>query len=295
LTIIVVAAVIVSFQFIQPNANILPDGAPPEWGISVSGNFEQEKTYSLDDVSKMPLTTVVQKIGGENVTYKGVTLYEFCNQTGARWDSGAINVISSTGQHVTLNIFQAWNSTTYPNFQDINRITLAFIKDGQWITEQTGGPVQLVAPYFSEDYQIMHVSEVNVDLWAVSVTGAAGNPITINSKNMSLIQQETIEGEFVPGGGDKRTSDWTGLQLSDMLQVANMSARASKIVVVAVDGYSKNYTLQDMQNAQMLVGYQENGVPISHAEGGPFRLCCLNEKYKWGQFWVKFVTEIIVY
>jgi DMSO/TMAO reductase YedYZ molybdopterin-dependent catalytic subunit len=141
----------------------------------------------------------------------------------------------------------------------------------------------------------MHVSEVNVDLWAVSVTGAAGNPITINSKNMSLIQQETIEGEFVPGGGDKRTSDWTGLQLSDMLQVANMSARASKIVVVVVDGYSKNYTLQDMQNAQMLVGYQENGVPISHAEGGPFRLCCLNEKYKWGQFWVKFVTEIIVY
>jgi DMSO/TMAO reductase YedYZ molybdopterin-dependent catalytic subunit len=295
LAIVIVAAVVIAVQFIQPNANVLPDGAPPQWEVTISGDVEQEKSFSLDEISKMPLTTVVRKVDDQNVTYKGVTLYEFCNQTGVLWDAGPINVISKSGQQATLNIFQAWNSTVYPYFQDSNRIMLVFIKDSQWMTEQTGGPVQLVAPYFSEDYQIEHVSEVNVDLWTVSVSGLVGNPITVSSKNMSLIQEATIEGEFVPGGGGKRTSNWTGLSLSDMLQVTNISSRAHRILVVAIDGYSKSYTLQEMADAQMLVGYKENGAPILHDQGGPFRLFCLSDKYKWGQFWVKFVTEIVVY
>jgi hypothetical protein len=45
----------------------------------------------------------------------------------------------------------------------------------------------------------------------------------------------------------------------------------------------------------MLVGYAENGNHLDQSQGGPYRLLTPVEKYKWAQFWVKFVKEIIVY
>ncbi|MCW4015058.1 MAG: molybdopterin-dependent oxidoreductase [Candidatus Bathyarchaeota archaeon] len=293
--VIVLAAVLV-IQYLpsQNEAISLPEGEPPQWQVTVTGNVEQQKTLTLNEISEMPLTTVVTKVNGENVTYTGVTLFDFCNMSGMLWDAGQIEVIASDGHSATLNVFQAWNSTTYPYFQDINKITLVFVKDDQWMTEQTGGPVKLIAPYFSKEHQVEHVSTINIGLWTVSITGAVKNPITISSKNMTLFQQVTVEAEFVPGDGS-RTSDWTGLSVMDILEAANMSYRAEKIVVFAIDDYSRNYTLQEIEEAQMLVGYQENGEPLSQNKGGPFRMFLPVDKYKWAQFWVKFVTEIRVY
>jgi DMSO/TMAO reductase YedYZ molybdopterin-dependent catalytic subunit len=293
--VIILAAVVAVYYFTQAGAKILPDGEPPQWQVTVSGNVEQEKTVTLKEISEMPLTTVVTKTAdGKNITYQGVTLFDFCNRTGMLWDAGPINVISSTGQKATLNIFQAWNSTVYPYFQDTNRIALVFVKNGQWMTNENGGPLLLVSPHFSNDYQIEHVSEVNIEMWTVSISGAVEDPITINSKNMTAIQDRTVEAEFVPGSG-KRTSNWTGLPIMNLLEAANVSYSATKIVVVAVDDYSRNYTLREIQEAQMMLGYKENYVPLSQDQGGPFRLVLPVDKYKWAQFWVKFVNQIIVY
>jgi len=292
--IVVIVAVFVIYSLpSQTGAISLPAGTPPQWQVTVTGNVGQEKTWLLNEISEMPLTTVVTKVNGENVTYTGVELFEFCNRTGMNWDTGPIDIIASDGHKATLNIFQAWNSTVYPYFQDVNRITLVFVKDDQWMTEATGGPVKLIAPYFSEEHQVEHVSEVNIGYWTVSISGAVSNPITISSKNMSAIPEVTVEGEFAPGSGT-RISNWTGLSIMDLLQAANASYRAGKITVVAVDDYVKNYTLLEVEEAQMMVGYQENGIPLPQDKGGPFRLMLPVEKYKWAQFWVKFVTEIIV-
>lgn len=292
--IVVIAAVFVS-QYLpsQQETVSLPDGEPPQGQVTFTGNVEQEKSLTIKELSEMPLTTVVTQVNGKNVTYQGVTLFEFCNRSGMLWDTGPINVIAADGQKATVNIFQAWNSTAYPYFQDSNRITLVFIKDGEWMTEAMGGPVKLIAPYFSDAHQVEHVSEVNVDLWTVSISGLVENPMTLSSKNMSLIQAVSVEAEFVPGDG-ARTSEWTGLPIMDMLEAANKSYLGRTITIVAVDDYRKNYTLTEIVESQMMLGYQENGVPLSQDKGGPFRLFLPVDKYKWAQFWVKFVTQIIV-
>jgi DMSO/TMAO reductase YedYZ molybdopterin-dependent catalytic subunit len=291
--IIIAAALFVVYYHTQQATTGLPAGEPPQWQVTVTGNVEQEKTLTLKEISEMPITTVITQVNGRNVTYKGVTLFEFCNRTGMLWDAGPINVIAANGQKATLNIFQAWNSTAYPYFQDSNRITLVFIKDGEWMTEEMGGPVKLVAPYFAEAHQIEHVSEVNIDVWTVSISGLVANPITLSNKNMSLIQDVTVEAEFVPGSG-KRTSEWTGLPIMDLLEAANMSYLGRKITVVAIDDYQRNYTLTEIVESQMMLGYKENGAPLSQEQGGPFRLFLPVDKYKWAQFWVKFVSQIIV-
>ncbi len=295
IAVVALAAVIIVFYNPrpQPLANELPDGEPPQWQIDVKGNVEEEKTWTLTEISKMPLTEVTTT-SGENATYRGVTLTDFCNKTGMLWDTGTIDVIGVDGKKATINIFQAWNSTAYPYYQDENRITLVFIKDGQWMTEENGGPVRLVAPYFSSEYQIEHVSEVRIGHWTISISGAVSNPLTISSKKLSAFQEETVQAEFVPGEG-RRTSNWTGLSVLDVLQQAGMSYGAEKITIVAIDGYVKNYTLQEVEEAHMLIGYMENDNHFWQDQGGPFRLFCTVDKYKWAQFWVKFVHEIIVY
>jgi DMSO/TMAO reductase YedYZ molybdopterin-dependent catalytic subunit len=81
----------------------------------------------------------------------------------------------------------------------------------------------------------------------------------------------------------------------DMLDVANASYRATKIAVFAVDEYSRNYTHNEIIQSNMLLAYQENGDPLPQSSGGPYRLCLPIDKYKWAQFWVKFVKQIVVY
>jgi DMSO/TMAO reductase YedYZ molybdopterin-dependent catalytic subunit len=299
LILIIVTITIASAVFYYPNQMQvapqvkLPDGQAPDGQVKVSGNVEQEKTWTLEEITHMPLTRIIAEVNGENATFEGVALVDFCNKTGARWDAGTINVISTTGKSAALNIFQAWNSTAYPYYQESNRIVLAFVRNGEWITKEMGGPVKLITPSFGSTYQIDNIAEVNVDIWTVSISGAVDKPLTISSKNLTSYQQATINGAFVPGDGE-RTSNWTGISVLDVLEAANMSYRAEKITIVAIDGYTKNYTLQEVEDSNMLIGFEENGKHLGQNQGGPYRLFCPVEQYKWAQFWVKFVDEIIV-
>src|SRR5208283_4929685 len=138
LAIIVVATFVVYLQM-EPSASQLPSGKPPNWQIMVSGEVKQEVTMTLKEMTQMPLTTVNTVIDGENATYKGVTLLDFCTRNGMDWDAGPINIISANGDEATLTAFQAWNSTSYPYYQNNNRIMLVFVKNGQWMTNETGG------------------------------------------------------------------------------------------------------------------------------------------------------------
>lgn len=293
LVIIVVAIFVVYFQM-KPSASQLPSGEAPQWQIKVSGEVKQEVTMTLKEMTQMPLTTVNTVIDGENATYKGVTLLDFCERSGMDWDAGTINIISANGDEAALTVFQAWNSTSFPRGQNNSRIMLAFVKNGQWLTNETGGPVRLIAPYFSDQYQVESVAEVNIGLWTVSVSGAVSNPLTITGENVTDFQQTTVHAEFVPGDEPNRTSDWTGASMMSVLNAAKMSNTAETVTVVAIDGYEQNFTIAQIQESQMQLGYMENGKALPLGQGGPFRLFLPTPQYKWGYYWVKFVKEIIV-
>jgi len=299
-TIIVVLAAVATVYFTQTTSNRpqtstkqLPEGEPAHWQIKITDDISEENTWTLNDIAEMPLTDVIVK--SENATYRGVTLIEFCNLTGIAWDAGPLNIISENGQSATLNIFQAWNSTHYPYGYDYNTIVLAFIKDNQWLTNTTGGPVKLIAPHFADNYQIEQVTEIYSEPWTVTITGNVANPLTITGRNLTAFQSKTVHAEFRPGGEANRTSDWTGIPILGVLQAAKMSDTAEKISIIGIDGYAKNFTLNQVRDGQMMIGYQENGQPLPTSEGGPFRLFAPTDEYKWGQNWVKFIHEIIVF
>jgi DMSO/TMAO reductase YedYZ molybdopterin-dependent catalytic subunit len=293
---IIATATITTYFAMQPattKASLLPSTDPPTWQVKVTGDLQPEKNLTLQDLLQMPLTNVTATIDGEDQTFVGVPLYDFCNQTGVNWDAGTINLISNQGNEASINIYQAYNSSAYPYYYNNNVITLAFAKDGEWLTNETGGPIRLIAPYFSAATQVRSVVEVHVDDYAVSISGAVSNPLTITGKNLTVVQPRSVYAEFAPS--EKRNSTWTGLPLMNLLQLANVSSRAERITIIAIDGYQKNYTLEEVANGQMMLGYQENGNPLPHTQGGPFRLFAPTEQYKWAQYWVKYVAQIIVY
>jgi DMSO/TMAO reductase YedYZ molybdopterin-dependent catalytic subunit len=297
LFVLVAVVVISTFSLVllysYPTANDqLPSGEQPQAQIRISGDVEREISWTSKEIAGLPLTNVTVKVNGSNETFLGVAFYDFCNMSGIRWDVGPIEIVSSDGSKATVNIFQVYNSSAYPYYYNSNVIMLAFARNGQWLTSDSGGPLKFVAPYFPAEYQIENVVEVHFKPWTISISGMVENTVTLTENNLVSFPQRTVYAEFAPS--EKRWSNWTGVPILDLLQAANVSKRAEAVTVTAVDGYQKNYTLQQIDEGQMMIGYAENNNPLPLDQGGPFRLFAPTEKYKWAQFWVKYVVDIAV-
>lgn len=238
----------------------------------------------------MPLTNVTCTINGETATYLGVAMTELLNQTDASWDAGIINIIAADSHQCTIDTYQAYNSTEYVGKDFI----VAFAKNGQWLTDSTDGPLQFIAPGLTPNYNIKNVAEINLEPWIVTINGNVTNPMTLTGANITRYEVKTVQATFAPGGEAQRTSDWTGVTLQSILDDCGVSSDASKITVSAVDDYSRSFLLDTVERTSMMLGYQENGTYLSPEDGQPFRLVIPLEEFKWGQNWVRWVTEITV-
>ncbi len=294
ITVIIIALVAVIYYLPGNSAQTgtlkLPTGNPPSAQLKIAGNLDTEKILTIGELSQMPLTSVTYTIKGETATYIGVTITDLLNKTSASWDTGFITVIAGDGYKNTINTYQAYNSTQYPG----NEFILAFTKDGQWITNSTEGPLKLIVPGLTSNYNIKNVAEINLQPWTVTVNGEVSNPMTLTGGNITNFEVKTVNAAFAPGGDAQRTSDWTGVTVSSILENSGVASSATKITVVAIDGYSREFTLEQVYSTGMLLGYQENSAYLSPNDGQPFRLFVPTEEFKWGQNWVRWVSEITI-
>jgi DMSO/TMAO reductase YedYZ molybdopterin-dependent catalytic subunit len=274
----------------QPNSLALPRGEPPQAQLKITGYVATEKTLTIKDLTQMPLTNVTNTIKGETANYIGITMLQLLNRTGASWDAGFINVIASDGFNRTINTYQAYNSTQYSG----NEIILAFAKNGQWITDAAEGPLKLITPGLASNYNVKSVSEIRLQQWTINITGTVSNQLVLTGSNLNNYEVKTVQAAFAPGGEPQRTSDWTGVSLWSILQASGVSSSASKVTVSAIDGYSREYTIQQVKDLGILIGYQENGAYLTPVNGQPYRLVVPTEDFKWGQYWVRWVSEITV-
>ena len=293
-TAIIVVAIAAAYYFTIPtqtSANgLLPAGEPPQAQISVTGDVVAEKTLTVKELAQMPLTNVTHTIKDETATYVGVILTEFLNQTGVAWNAGFITAVASDGYSKTLNTYQAWNSTQYPG----GEVILAFVKNGKWMTTDDGGPFQLVTPGLASAYNVKNIMDLRLEPWTINITGALSNPMVVTGENITDYGTETVNAAFAPGGEPQRTSDWTGTSLWSILQAASVSDSASKVTIGAIDGYTRDFTVAQVKDLNILVGFEENGEYFPPVMGQPFRLIVPVEDFKWGQNWVRWVSQIEV-
>lgn len=295
LTVIIIAAALATTIYYSPqttssnNLIALPAGTPPMAGIKIIGDSQTDKTLTVNDLTQMPLTNITATVGGVTATYIGVAITQLLNQTDTTWDVGTVNIIGADQAH-SITTYQALNSSYYPD----NSYILAFVKNGEWLTAQTGGPLRFVAPDLAANCNVECVREIQLEPWAVTVNGKIGYPLTFTGGNIEDYDMKTVQADFAPGGEPQRTSNWTGITLSSILSAAEISPDATKVTVTAIDGYSKQFTIEQAQTTGMMLGIQEDGSYISLEGGRPFRLVIPTDELKWGQYWVRWVSEITV-
>jgi DMSO/TMAO reductase YedYZ molybdopterin-dependent catalytic subunit len=293
--VVIVVALSAAFFYLPQNSSPatnpdLPAGNPPQTELKISGDVAAEKTLSMSDLTAMPLVSVTATIKDETATYLGVTVTQLLNETDASWSAGFINVIAADGFKRTINTYQAYNSTQYEG----NEFILAVAKDGQWMTDTAEGPLKLIVPGLASNFNVKSVAEINLEPWTITVNGSVAHPLVLTGDNIADYEVKTVNAAFAPGGEPQRTSDWTGVSVQSVLDACGVSSGATKITVTAIDGYSREFTLAQVQSTGMLIGYQENGVYLSPDGGAPFRLFVPTEEFKWGQNWVRWMAEITV-
>jgi DMSO/TMAO reductase YedYZ molybdopterin-dependent catalytic subunit len=287
--VIIVVALAASLYFLTGapfQTNNLPAGQPPQAQLKITGDVQTETALTMQDLTQMSLTNVASTIDGETANYVGVTMLELLNRTAA-WDAGFITIIASDGSNQTINTYQAYNSTGYK----ASEIIVAFSKDGKWITDNAEGPLKLVTPGLASN--VKSVVEINLQPWTINITGTTA-PLELTGNDIICLEIKTVQAAFAPGGEPQRTSNWTGISLYSLLQLGGLPSGASKVTVTAIDGYSRDFTIQQVQDTGMLVGFKENGEYLTPASGQPYRLLVPTEDFKWGQYWVRWVFEVTV-
>ncbi len=289
--ILAVAGFVATYYATLPTSETFhSNGEPPQGQLTVTGEVSASKNWSTTDLANMPQTNITYTRNGETNIYTGVSLTEFCNQTNIDWYAGTLTFTSSNGNQKTLTLYQAWNSSDFPS----KEIILALEKNGSWLTEADGGPVQLVAPDLGTDYQVTGVNNIEVGLWVLQVNGLVSTPLSLTGKNITAFGVETFQTVFAPGGAPQRTSNWTGVDLWSILQAAGVSENATTITVTAADRYSQVFDITLAKDCTMKIGFEENDQYFDADGGRPFRLVLNADNYKWGRYWVRWVTQVTV-
>jgi DMSO/TMAO reductase YedYZ molybdopterin-dependent catalytic subunit len=290
IAVIVVAVVSTYFLIGLPaHSSLLPSGTVPEGQVTVTGDISTPTTLTVKDLSAMPLTNVTVTIKGETATYVGITILELLNKAGASWDTGFITLVGSDGYSRTINFYQAYNSTLYAG----KEIILAFVENGKWIPGTSYGPFWLIAPGFTPAYDVYSVTQINLQPWAISVTGT-NSPMTLISSNLTKYGTQTVQAVFAPGGQPQITASWTGVPLWNILQAGGIPSGATTLTVTGIDGYSQQFNISQVQSIGMLIGYQENGQYLTPNMGQPYRLVLSSADYKWGRYWVGWIAQVTV-
>lgn len=85
---------------------------------------------------------------------------------------------------------------------------------------------------------------------------------------------------------------WQGVRVRDLLAKAGGPSPGAKVVVFhAADGYTSSLPLDYFYKRDILMAYNQNGVPLSDEWGWPLQLVAED---RWGYKWAKWVERIEV-
>jgi hypothetical protein len=92
-------------------------------------------------------------------------------------------------------------------------------------------------------------------------------------------------------GGPSGTAEWTGVPLTYVMGMANMTPAARDIVFHAADGYSSSLNLLEANASDVLLAWGMNGVTLPVEQGYPLKVVASGS---YGYKWVKWITRIEV-
>lgn len=113
--------------------------------------------------------------------------------------------------------------------------------------------------------------------WRLSVRGLVEQPLTLSMAELQALPQRTQITRHDCVEGWSAIGEWTGPQLSDVLDAAKLREEANFIVFRCADTlygrpYYESIDLVDAYHPQTIIAHALNGEPIPEKNGAPLRM-----------------------
>jgi DMSO/TMAO reductase YedYZ molybdopterin-dependent catalytic subunit len=118
---------------------------------------------------------------------------------------------------------------------------------------------------------------VRADRWSLRIEGRVDTPLELTLDDLRRLPSVTRPSTLIcvsnPVGGDLiGTSEWTGVRLADLLEMAGPHGDARELVLRAADNYSDSFPLDAARREGTIVAYLQNGEPLTSRHGFPARV-----------------------
>jgi DMSO/TMAO reductase YedYZ molybdopterin-dependent catalytic subunit len=113
--------------------------------------------------------------------------------------------------------------------------------------------------------------------WRLEVGGLVETPLSLTLDDLmampSVTQTITLSCISNPIGGDLiSTSQWTGVPIQHLLELAGLKPEARELYIEAADGFYESVAMRDLQDPRTLLVFAMNGEPLPVEHGYPLRI-----------------------
>ena len=126
--------------------------------------------------------------------------------------------------------------------------------------------------------------------WELRVTGAVSDPLTLSYQDLARRDMVTLEDVVMSRSqGEDTINTWEGPAVAPILEEAGISASATAVLCTASDGYAREMTRADLEEA--IIAVKMDGEWIASGDNGPIRIVVPNKP---GNFWLYELVEMEV-
>jgi DMSO/TMAO reductase YedYZ molybdopterin-dependent catalytic subunit len=133
--------------------------------------------------------------------------------------------------------------------------------------------------------------EVDPATYRLEVTGLVDHPLSLSYDELRCLPRVESSPELVCPGAFVDDATWAGVLLRDVLGLAGMQAGATRIHLIAADGYSVWIDLDQDTLDNAFLAYEVNGETLPVLHGFPLRFVWPGHS---GGYWVKWLVGIEV-
>jgi len=144
----------------------------------------------------------------------------------------------------------------------------------------------------NEDFFTLSITgtpDIDIDSWTLSIEGMVEHHLELTYDNITSFQRTEVTATLKCVEGPTDRAEWTGVNVSTILDMAMVEPGAKEIIFYSVDGYSSSLTLDDATSEGVLLAYMMNGETLPADHGYPLRLVAPG---KAGYKWVKWIERI---
>jgi sulfane dehydrogenase subunit SoxC len=129
--------------------------------------------------------------------------------------------------------------------------------------------------------------------WHLRVDGLVEKPLVLSYESVLAfpgVEETTIL--YCPGVYENQpVREWYGVPVTSLLAEAGLQPAASRLILVATDGYKTVISIERVIATGAILAYAVDGAPLSVADGYPFRLVSAEME---GDMWIGWVYRIEV-